>query len=59
MPRGDAGGVAAAPFTLPDLLHLPGAETARWGVHKQRTEAAITKVEEIQAADTADQADST
>jgi hypothetical protein len=57
MPRGGAGGVAAAPFTLPDLLHLPGAETARWGVHKQRTEAAITKVGEIQAADAADLAD--
>jgi len=56
MPRGDAGGVAAAPFALPDLLHLPGAETARWGVHKQRTEAAITKVEELQAAEAVDEA---
>ena len=55
--RGGAGGVAAAPFTLPALLHLPGAETARWGVHKQRTEEAMAQVEEMQAADAADQAD--
>jgi hypothetical protein len=55
MPRGEAGGgVAAAPFTLPARLHLPGAETARWTVHKERTEAAIAKIEEMQAADEGD-----
>jgi hypothetical protein len=37
-------------------LHLPGAETARWTVHKQHTEAAITKVQELQPA-TSDPAD--
>jgi hypothetical protein len=57
MPTGDADGVASIPFTLPVLLHLPGAETARWTVHKQRTEEAIAKIEEIQAADATDHAD--
>lgn len=55
MPRGAAGGsVAGAPFTLPARLHLPGAETARWTIHKERTEAAIAKVEEMQTADEGD-----
>jgi hypothetical protein len=49
-----AGAVAAIPFTLPAELHLPADEPARWGVHRARTEAAIAKVEEMQAADTAD-----
>jgi hypothetical protein len=56
MPSGVGDGVASIPFTLPVPLHLPGAETARWMVHKQRIEAAITKVEEIQPA-TSDPAD--
>ena len=60
MPRGTGGAsaVAAVPFTLPSALHLPGVEAARWGVHRERTEAAIAKVEEMQAADAADGADS-
>jgi hypothetical protein len=49
-------GVASIPFTLPVPLHLPEAETARWTVHKQRVEAAITKIQEIQPT-TTDQAD--
>ena len=58
MPTGVADGVASIPFTLPAALHLPGAETARWSVHRQRIEAAIAKVQELQAGDAADQADS-
>jgi hypothetical protein len=57
MPTGAGDGVASIPFTLPAPLHLPGAETARWTLHKQRIEASITKVQEMQAADTTDQAD--
>ena len=57
MPTGDGDGVASIPFTLPVLLHLPGAETARWTVHKRRTEEAIAKIEEIQAADATDHVD--
>jgi hypothetical protein len=57
MSTGVGDGVASIPFTLPVLLHLPGAETARWTVHQQRTEAAIAKVEEIRAADATDHAD--
>lgn len=53
MPGGGAGG---APFTLPVRLHLPGSETARWRLHKERTEAAIAKVEEMQAANEDDRA---
>jgi hypothetical protein len=52
MPSGVGDGVASIPFTLPVPLHLPGAETARWTVHKQRIEAAITKVQELQPATT-------
>ena len=57
MPTGVGDGVASIPFTLPAPLHLPGAETARWALHKQRTEAAIEKVQEMQAASSNDQAD--
>ena len=57
MPTGVGDGVASIPFTLPAPLHLPGAETARWALHKQRTEAAIAKVQEMQAASSNDQAD--
>jgi hypothetical protein len=57
MPSGVNNGVAGIPFTLPVPIHLPGAETARWTVHKQRVEAAVIKAQEIQAADDADQAD--
>ena len=52
MPRkpGEAG-VAAIPFTLPEVaeLHLPADRNARWEVHRRRTEAAIRKLEEMQA----------
>ncbi|HEX8396261.1 MAG TPA: ferritin-like domain-containing protein [Pyrinomonadaceae bacterium] len=55
MPRGGVeGAVAGAPFSLPARLHLPGAETARWTLHKERTEAAIAKIEEMRAADEGD-----
>lgn len=57
MPTGEDDSVASIPFTLPVPLHLPGAETARWMVHQQRIQAAITKVQELQAADAVDQAD--
>jgi hypothetical protein len=57
MPTGVGDGAASIPFTLPAPLHLPGAETARWALHKQRTEAAIAKVQEMQAASSNDQAD--
>lgn len=57
LPREGAGGAAAICLTLPGLLHLPGAETARWRVHQERTEVAITIIEQMQAADAADQAD--
>jgi hypothetical protein len=55
MPRGD-GGVAAVAFTLPAHPALPGAETARWGVHAERTRAAIAAAEAIQTADPDDDA---
>ena len=48
---------AAAPFTLPSALHLPDAEAERWTVHRERTEAAIAKVEEMQQSDAADGTD--
>ncbi|MDQ3851061.1 MAG: ferritin-like protein [Actinomycetota bacterium] len=65
MPRTDAGGgeeaatavpggVAAIAFTLPAQLHLPADEPARWDLHRERTEAAIAKVQEMQAADAKD-----
>jgi hypothetical protein len=61
MPRdsgGDASGpVAAVPFRLPSVLHLPADDAARWAIHRERTESAIAKVEEMQAADEADKAD--
>jgi len=50
MPTGTGDGVASIPFALPAPLHLPGAETARWALHKQRTEASIAKVQEMRAA---------
>jgi hypothetical protein len=50
----DAAPVAAIPFTLPVDLHLPSSRSARWEVHRRRTEAAIAKVEEMRAADAAD-----
>ncbi len=55
MSTGVGDGVASIPFTLPVQMHLPGAETARWTVHKQRIEAAVAKVQEIQAAPTDDE----
>jgi hypothetical protein len=57
MPTGVGDGVASIPFTLPAPLHLPGAETARWALHKQHIEASIAKVQEMQAASSSDQAD--
>jgi len=56
MPRG-GGGVAAAPFTLPANFHLPAVETARWKIHQERTELAIARVQELQAAGGADATD--
>jgi hypothetical protein len=56
MPTGVGDGVASIPFTLPAPIHLPDAETARWALHKQRIEASIAKVQEMQAASTTDQA---
>jgi hypothetical protein len=60
MPRAagdDQSEVAAAPFTLPSTLHLPDAEAGRWAVHRERTEAAIAKVQELQQGATADGTD--
>jgi hypothetical protein len=48
--RGAAAAAAAAPFTLPSRLHLPGAETARWALHGARTQAALPIAEELRAA---------
>ena len=57
MPTGVGDSVASIPLTLPAPLHLPGAETARWALGKQRIEASIAKVQEMQAASSSDQAD--
>ena len=54
---GADGAVASIAFTLPADLHLPADEAARWAVHGRRTEAAITKVQEIQGADATDARD--
>jgi len=51
-----AGPVAAGPFTLPLALHLAD-DAAGWALHRELTEAAIAKVEEMQAGDDADMAD--
>jgi hypothetical protein len=49
MPAGGSrGGVAAAPFTLPVPVHLPGAEPARWQLHGGRLQAAVDTVEALQ-----------
>ncbi|CAA9474478.1 MAG: hypothetical protein AVDCRST_MAG67-428 [uncultured Solirubrobacteraceae bacterium] len=53
LPRGDAtatAAVAAIPFTLPAVIHLPADEAARWDLHRERTNAAIAKVQAMQAA---------
>ena len=57
MPRGDGdGGVAGAPFTLREPLHLPAVETGRWKVHMKRLELAIAKIQELQGgSDAADE----
>ena len=57
MSRDGGTAKAAAPFTLPSALHLPDGEAERWTVHRERTEAAIAKVEEMQQSDAADAAD--
>ncbi len=51
------GSVAGAPFTLPSVVHLPDDEAARWALHRERTESAIAKVEEMQDADETDRDD--
>ncbi|MDQ3886020.1 MAG: hypothetical protein M3308_03145, partial [Actinomycetota bacterium] len=51
------GPVAAVAFGLPSVLHLPADDAARWAIHRERTESAIAKVEEMQAADEADKVD--
>jgi Ferritin-like len=53
LPHGS--GVAALPFTLPALLHLPATEPERWQLHRARTDTAIGHVQQMQAADPADQ----
>jgi hypothetical protein len=50
MPLDGSGAVAAAPFTLPSRIHLPGAESARWALHRARTDAAVAIVDELRAA---------
>jgi hypothetical protein len=50
MPLGTEGAAAAVPFTLPAQLTLPATEPERWALHAERTQAAIAKVEEMQAA---------
>ena len=61
MPRtggGDSTGpVAAVPFRMPSVLHLPTDDAARWAIHRERTEGAIAKVEEMQTADEEGSAD--
>lgn len=57
MSRGGGTATAAAPFTLPSALHLPDGEAERWTVHRERTEAAIAKVEEMKGSDASDAAD--
>jgi rubrerythrin len=47
-------GVAALPFTLPELLHLPATEPERWQLQRARTTAAIEHVRQMQAGDPAD-----
>lgn len=51
------GSVAAAPFKLPPVLHLPDDEAARWALHRERTEKAIAKVKEMQEGDEMDKDD--
>ncbi|MCV2489178.1 ferritin-like protein [Geodermatophilus sp. YIM 151500] len=46
---GPRGGVAAAPFSLPVPVHLPGAEPARWQLHGRRLQSAVDMVEALQA----------
>lgn len=59
MPRGAPGAsvrAAAAPFTLPSVLHVAD-DAAGWMLHGERTEAAIAKVEQMQAEDGGDASD--
>jgi hypothetical protein len=56
LPQGS--GVAALPFTLPTLLHLPATESERWQLQRARTDAAIKHVHRMQVADQADADDS-
>lgn len=51
------GPVAGIPFRLPAVLHLPADDAARWAIHRERTEGAIARVEEMQAASEEDRAD--
>lgn len=39
------------------MLHLPDEDAARWALHRERTESAIAKVEEMQGGDESDKAD--
>jgi hypothetical protein len=57
MSRDGGTAKAAVPFTLPSALHPPEGEAERWTVHRERTAAAIAKVEEMQQSDAADGAD--
>jgi hypothetical protein len=52
MERGGENGVAAIAFTLPDRLHLPSAQTARWALHRDRIETSIEKAEMMQREET-------
>ena len=47
-------GCAALSFTMPKLLHLPATEQERWQLQRDRTNAAISHVQQMQAADPAD-----
>jgi Ferritin-like len=42
------GGVAALPFTLPDILHMPATENDRWRLLRARTQQSIDHVQAMQ-----------
>jgi hypothetical protein len=55
LPQGD--GVSALPFTLPQPPHLPPTDPERWQLHRARTNAAITHIQQMQTADPTDTTD--
>jgi len=42
------GGVAAPPFTLPDILHMPADENARWRLLRARSQQSIDHLQAMQ-----------